>query len=125
MLLMAAGQLNTQAQTSDPESLDSFLARTVVPLRSLSAGDDDFSDLEPLAEAIGAARIVQLGEQSHGAGASFEARVRLIKFLHQRMGFDVVIWESGLYEMRDVDAALRAGADVSVAAEQGIFPVWS
>jgi erythromycin esterase len=56
----------------------------------------DFTDLEPLVNAIGDATIVQLGESSHGAGAAFSAKVRLIRFLHQRMGFDAVVWESGM-----------------------------
>ncbi len=54
------------------------------------AADDDFSDLAPLAAAIGDARIVQLGETTHGDGAAFLAKVRLVKFLHQHHGFDVL-----------------------------------
>ncbi|MGH9894114.1 MAG: erythromycin esterase family protein, partial [bacterium] len=66
-------------------------------VRSIDPADEDFKDLEPLIKAIGSARVVQLGEPSHGAGSSFAAKARLIKFLHRRMGFDVVAWESGLY----------------------------
>lgn len=94
-------------------------------VRSIDAADEDFTDLNPLIEVIGTARVVQLGEPSHGAGSSFAAKVRLIKFLHQRMGFDVVAWESGLYELRLVQAGLRAGEDPVVAAQRGVFSVWS
>lgn len=87
--------------------------------------DEDFSDLEPLLDAIGSARVVQLGEPSHGAGSAFAAKVRLIKFLHQRMGFDVLAWESGLYDVESSEAGLRAGVDAVASAQRGIFPVWS
>jgi len=58
-----------------------------VTVRSLDAMDLDFSDLSRLKVAIGDARIVMLGEQSHADGATFKAKVRLIKFLHQEMGY--------------------------------------
>jgi erythromycin esterase len=102
-----------------------WLAQHAVPIRSIDATDEDFSDLEPLIDAIGSARLVQLGEPSHGAGSSFAAKVRLIKFLHQRMGFDVVVWESGMHGMRLVQSRMRAGDDAIAAAQKGIFTIWS
>ncbi len=41
-------------------------------------------------------RLVQLGESGHGVAEFNHAKVRLIKFLHQQMGFDVIAFESGL-----------------------------
>ena len=41
---------------------------------------------------------MQLGESGHGVAEFNHAKVRLIKFLHQQMGFDVMAFESGLYE---------------------------
>ncbi len=102
-----------------------WLAGRAVPIRSIDAADDDFRDLAPLARAIGQARVVQLGEPGHGAGTSFAAKVRLIKFLHQRLGFDVVLWESGLYDVDLTDAALRAGEDPLAAARRGVFALWA
>ena len=107
------------------DALQQWIASHAVVVRSIDAADQDFSDLEPLLGAIGNARVVQLGEPSHGAGGSFAAKVRLIEFLHRRMGFDVVVWESGLYSLRLTEAALRGGEDAARAARRGIFPVWS
>ncbi|HUG99334.1 MAG TPA: erythromycin esterase family protein [Gammaproteobacteria bacterium] len=101
------------------------LRERVVPVRSIAPVDDDFSDLAPIAAAIGNARIVQLGETTHGDGAAFAAKVRLVKFLHQHHGFDVLLWESGMYDVRVVNDSIRAGADPVASAKLGIYGNWS
>jgi erythromycin esterase len=113
------------AHAQERERKVADLRDRVVPVRSIAPDDDDFSDLAPIAAAIGGARIVQLGETTHGDGAAFAAKVRLVKFLHQHHGFDVLLWESGMYDVRVVDESLRAGADPAAAARLGVFAVWS
>jgi erythromycin esterase-like protein len=71
-----------------------WLKKHAVPLRSIDPADEDFSDLDSFRKAVGDARIVFLSEPSHGDGTSFLARTRLIKFLHQQCGFDVLAFES-------------------------------
>ena len=83
------------------------LAPMSLTVRTIDAIDEDFSDLEPLADAIGSARVVQLGEPSHGAGSCFAAKARIVKFLHQRHGFDVLIWEFGIMTSRLAQAGMR------------------
>lgn len=124
---IALGSLTLAASVlSQPaDELQKWIAEHAITVRSIDAADEDFSDLEPLIDAIGSARVVQLGEPDHGAGGSFAAKVRLIKFLHQRMGFDVLAWESGLYGLRLTQAGLRAGEDAVTAAQRGILKVWS
>lgn len=102
-----------------------WLRRHAMPLRSLDSSDEDFRDLAPVARAIGAARVVQLGEPGHGAGSSFAAKVRLIRFLHRQLGFDVLLWESGLYDVDLTEAALRASEDPLAAARRGVFALWA
>lgn len=102
-----------------------WLREHAVEVRTIDPADEDFADLEPLVALIGDSRIVHLGEQTHGDGATFLAKARLIRFLHQRLGFDVVIWESGYYDCRQADAAFDGGAPAAFAAAQGIFPIWA
>jgi len=120
--------LLSNAGTAAPQPADAlqdWIAKSSVSIRSINAADADFSDLEPMGQAIGSARVVQLGEPSHGAGTGFEAKARLVRFLHERLGFDVLVWESGLYDVRLTEAGLRAGEDPRKAAQRGIFSIWS
>jgi erythromycin esterase len=102
-----------------------WLKKHALPLRSIDPTDEDFTDLEPLRKIIGDARVVQLGEQSHGDGATFHAKARLIKFLHQKMDFDVLAFESGLYDCRKAWALLKGGMEAHEAVRHGVFGIWT
>lgn len=107
-----------------PETPLEWVAQNAHVVRSISVSDRNYNDLEPLRDAIGDARVVMLGEQSHGDGATFLAKARLIAFLHREMGFDVLAWESGLY---DVDFAWRqvlAGQDVAAVTRDAVHGIW-
>lgn len=102
-----------------------WLREHAIPLRSRTTKDDDFSDLEPLREVVGDAQVLALGEQSHGDGKSFRTKVRLVKFLHQRMGFSVLAWESGIWACESSRQAFLRGEPPIDAASKGIFGIWS
>ena len=87
---------------------------------------DTFSDLQFFKPVLGDRRIVQLGESGHGVAEFNHAKVRLIKFLHQQMGFDVIAFESGLYECYAANDAVRRSADINAATlmRSCIFGVW-
>ncbi len=101
------------------------LLKNALPIRSIDPADDDFADLMPLKRMIGDARVVQLGEQSHGDGATFCAKARLIRFLHEHMGFDVLAWESGFFECEEMNRALASSLPPPEAAQQSIYGHWS
>jgi erythromycin esterase len=123
--LRPVAQEPTAARPAPGDALQTWIAEHAIAVRSIDPMDEDFSDLEPLMDAIGSARVVQLGEPSHGAGSTFAAKARLVKFLHRRMGFDVVAWESGLDDVRLTQAGMRGGDDPVTAAQRGILTVWS
>lgn len=104
---------------------EAWVKAHAVGIRTVDASDEDFRDLEPIANAIGSARVVQLGEPSHGSGTAFAAKARLIKFLHRCMGFDVLIWESGLYDVELAQAGMRGTDDALTAARRGLFSLWT
>jgi erythromycin esterase-like protein len=130
-ILGAAGARGGQQpgqRAEDRLSRVAWLSGSAVAIRSIdpTVAHDGFADLEPLKAAIGNARVVVLGEQSHGDGATFLAKGRLVKFLHQRMGFDVLAWEAGLFNAYDMDAAVRdRTVPVDDAMGRGLFPIWA
>jgi erythromycin esterase len=69
------------------------------PVSTVQSFDGDaFADLQFFRTVLNGRRIVQLGESGHGVAEFNHAKVRLIKFLHQQLGYDVIAFESGLYE---------------------------
>lgn len=113
-------------QPTRPPSADSaWIAAHASPVRSIDPADRRFDDLDPLAAAIGDARVVLLGEQSHGEGSTFLAKTRLIAYLHQRLGFDVLAFESGLYACERAGDAILAGRPALDMFEASIFDVWT
>jgi erythromycin esterase len=55
-------------------------------------------ELAHLDRLVGDARIVLLGENGHGVREFTETKVKIIQWLHRDHGFDLVVFESGLYE---------------------------
>ncbi len=75
--------------------------------------------------AIGNKQIVMLGELTHGDATSFEFKVELVKLLHQEMGFDVLIWESGLFDCHEMNTAIPSQKSIRQVAQMGVFGHWS
>ena len=95
----------------------------VLAQQALSGGDDDY---DALLAMIGDARIVMLGEATHGSLEFYRERARLTRKLVAQAGFDAVILEAPWEPSRCVDAYLRDGKGSAEAAlrEFRRFPRW-
>jgi erythromycin esterase len=78
------------------EAWAAWIRENYIPVRSLTASV--YSDLQFLKPLLEGRRIVQLGESGHGVKEFNQAKVRLIRFLHQEMGFDVIAFESSIFD---------------------------
>lgn len=85
----------------------------------------DFTSLKPLKEQLKGVEIVLLGEQTHGEGSVFETKIKLIQYLHEELGFDIIAFESGFYDLNTAWTAIQHGANADTTAAKSIFPIWS
>ncbi len=88
------------------------------------------SELGPSAQklidrSIGRSRVVMLGELTHGDGTSFALKAAIVKHLHSKLGFEVLIWESGLYDCAVMDRAIGGSDPLEGVAGLGVFDHWS
>lgn len=95
------------------------------PIKTINSSNDDFKDLQFLKEVLKDNRIVLLGEQSHREGATFEAKVRLIKFLHQELNYEIVSFESGLYDNYKAYEIIKDTAYRESSLKNSIYGIWS
>lgn len=77
--------------------IKSYIQKNIVPVATIEAESGDFSDLEAIGDAIGDAKIIMMGEQDHGDAPGYFAKVRLIRYLHEKKGFNVVAFENDFF----------------------------
>ena len=70
-----------------------------IPIETVEAGNG-FVDLQPLKKLIGDARIVSLGESTHGSREIYQMKHRLVEFLATEMGFPIFSIEACMPEGR-------------------------
>lgn len=78
------------------------------PLAAVDAGTDT-ADLAFLDSFVGDARIVALGESSHGSSEQFRMKRRIIEYLVERKGFTVVAFEANWADALATDRYVKGG----------------
>lgn len=97
-VIIIASALTVKDTIASEMSWNNYLEQHSTSITS-NGDDGDFSDLATFGEAIKDTRVVLLGEQSHGEENVFELKARLARYLHIHHDFDVLIVESGLYDV--------------------------
>jgi erythromycin esterase-like protein len=91
----------------------------------LTGADDDF---DPLLDAVGQARLVLLGEASHGTHEFYRERARITRRLIEEKGFTAVAveadWPDAYRINRYVRAASADASAVDALADFKRFPAW-
>ena len=103
-----------------PEAARVWLDANVEPFDGshLSLPHDD---LEFLRDLVGDARVVALGENTHGARDFFEMKARILRFLVEEMGFNTFAIEAAWAEARRLDHYVRTGEGDSAMALSGLY----
>ena len=108
-----------------PGSVVSWIKRHAVPLTTVHAGNG-FDDMQPLRSIVGDARVVALGEATHGSREFFLAKHRMLEFLVEEMGFRVLAFEANWSESLAVNDYVLHGTGDPVAALAGLqFWTWN
>lgn len=127
MAVLVLGAVYVWPRCADAQPLEdatkAWLAANAARIETLDFGAT-FDDLRPLEDNLRDVRIVLLGEQCHLDGTTFRAKARLVRFLHEEMGFDVLAFESGLYECDRANALLWEGADIATVMHASIVRPW-
>ena len=83
----------------------------------------DSSDLQCLHEIVGEARIVGLGEATHGTRDFFQLKHRTVRFLVEEMGFTHFGFEAGFAECRAIDRYICTG-EGDIASMLADLQIW-
>lgn len=113
--------LPSNAQNALQQEIHSRL----VDLHEVEDNNENFQGFERIKNEIGDAQIVMLGEQSHTDATTFQAKIKLIKYLHQEMGFDILAFESNIYDCDKAWSMIQEGHDVKDALAKGITDIWT
>jgi erythromycin esterase len=126
MKLLSAAACLLLCTPAFAQDIRSYVTTNTVPVATLDAASDDYADLAPVGQAIGDARVVMLGEQDHGDGPAFQAKTRLVKYLHERKGFTVLAFESDFYGLTTGwDQLAKQPDSIRHFLQRNIFLIWS
>ncbi len=88
-------------------------------------GTFEQADLDPLLDRVGEARVVLIGEASHGTSEFYRMRARITRELIENKGFDVVAIEGDWPDVAGIDAHVRPGFRRSPMPRAfSRFPTW-
>lgn len=126
VLLILAGPAAAQQRPTDTtqvvalEAAKTWLTENAIPLQTAEAGHG-FTDLQPLKAVIGNARLVALGEATHGTREFFQLKHRMLEFLVTEMGFTVFGIEATMPEAFDVNEYVLHGTGDPGKALAGLY----
>ena len=101
-----------------------WLRENAAPLQSVEAGNG-FDDMQPLKAMVGEARIVAMGEATHGSREIFQMKHRMLEFLVEEMGFTIFGIEASYPDCVAIsDYVLRGEGDPAEALHGQGFWTW-
>ncbi|ANQ50416.1 erythromycin esterase family protein [Flammeovirga sp. MY04] len=104
------------------KDIKNYVLENTSPITSFDFDQEDYSDLEAIKNSIGDAKVVMLGEQDHGDANTFKMKSRLVKYLHEELGFNIIAFESNFYGMQK---NFEEDPQNFEAAKDKIFQIWT
>jgi erythromycin esterase len=107
-----------------PQAVIDWIRGQAIPLLTPRAGHG-FADLAPVRDVVGSARVVGLGEATHGTREHFQMKHRLLEYLVSELGFSVFAMENNWPESEAVDEYVRTGQGDLAQALSELFLVYN
>ncbi|HEY1494930.1 MAG TPA: erythromycin esterase family protein, partial [Candidatus Solibacter sp.] len=112
------------AQTTAQPAVNQWIRAAAIPLATPVAGHG-FDDMQPLKKVVGDARIVSLGEATHGSREFFQLKHRMVEFLATQMGFTIFSIEANMPEAYKLnDFVLNGNGDPAKLIKGMYFWTW-
>lgn len=104
---------------------EQYVKSNIKQISSIDPNASETQEFQLLEKAIGNARVVMLGEQDHGDANTFLAKRRIIQYLHEKMGFNVLAFESDYFSLNQGwDRQPRDSAKIVSFLRGNIFALW-
>lgn len=128
MLTTAMCALALTLPTPQPDDTEAavidWVKQHAVPLQTVEAGHG-FDDLAPIRDMVGDARIVSLGESTHGTREIFQMKHRMLEYLVEEMGFTIFGIEASFPDCVAInDYVMHGRGDPEVALHGQGFWTW-
>lgn len=95
------------------------------PIKSFYPIETNFDDLEAIGQSLGDKNIVLLGEPSHGDGGAILMKTRIVKYLHEKKGFNVLLFEADLFSILFGVAKKKDTSLINTLTKENIYSCWS
>jgi erythromycin esterase-like protein len=119
LCLLTAGWI-WPAAAQEPSPVRDWIAGHAIRLATPEAGHG-FDDMQPLKQVVGDARIVALGEATHGTREFFQLKHRMVEFLATQMGFTIFGIEANMPEAYKLNDYVLHGTGDPVALIKGMY----
>lgn len=124
MMLIALSAV-LAAQTGTPQTLSQDLIKSIIPLKTVdpSQGRDD---LKPLGKYLKNAKVIGMGEATHGSREFFQMKDRMFRYLVEEQGFTVFGLEASMPDCIAMDEyVLNGKGDPKEAVGRQGFWTWN
>jgi erythromycin esterase len=112
--------LETPSLDPPPAEVVEYIGKHGITLKTVEAGSG-FDDMAALAKLVGKAKIVALGEATHGSREIFQMKHRLLEYLVEKLGFSVFAIEANQPECRAINDYVLSGKGTAKEALAGIY----
>jgi erythromycin esterase-like protein len=120
MRLLLALLLTTAAWSDSDAPVVDWVRANAIRLATPEAGHG-FDDMQPLKKVVGDARIVELGEATHGTREFFQLKHRMLEFLATEMGFTIFSIEANMPEAYRLNDYVLNGTGDPVELLRGMY----